>query len=114
VQDKFLEFQQNMFLILLSYDQAIFVFKLIKTNQSRQSIVTFVAFITGISAIGVVKLAFAKPISTQHRRGQATNETRFFVSHKSSEPIQELVELDESFVILLRLVDWHGVQNAEA
>ena len=59
-----------MILILLSYDQAILVFKLIKTNQSRRSIVTFVAFITGISAIGVVKLAFAKPISTQHRRGE--------------------------------------------
>jgi hypothetical protein len=75
---------------------------------SRRSIVVSVEFITVISAIDVAKLAFAKPISTQ-----ATNETRFFVSHKSSEPIRELVELDESFVILFA-VGWHGVQNAEA
>ena len=32
----------------------------------------------------------------------------------SSEPIQELVESDESFVIPLRLVDSQGVRNVEA
>jgi hypothetical protein len=114
VQDKFLEFQQNMILILLSYDQAILVFKLIKTNQSRRSIVVSVDFITGISAIGVVKLAFAKPISTQHRRGKRQMRPAFSSVINRHSRIQELVELDESFVILLRLVDWHGVQNAEA
>ena len=69
MQDNFLEFRQNTTLIILSDDQAILVFQLIKINLSRRNIVTFVAFITGISTIDVAKLAFVKPISTQHWRG---------------------------------------------
>jgi hypothetical protein len=38
-----------MSVILLSYDQAILVFKLMKTDVSRRNIVTFVDFIIGIS-----------------------------------------------------------------
>jgi hypothetical protein len=44
-----------MSVILLSYDQAILVFKLMKTDVSRRNIVTFVDFITGISTIGAAK-----------------------------------------------------------
>jgi hypothetical protein len=44
-----LEFLAKMSVILLSYDQAILVFKLMKTDVSRRNIVAFVDFITGIS-----------------------------------------------------------------
>jgi hypothetical protein len=44
-----------MSVILLSNDQSILVFKLMKTDVSRRNIVTFVDFFTGISAIGAAK-----------------------------------------------------------
>ena len=93
-----------MTLILLSYDQAILVLQLINTNLSRRSIVTFVAFITGISAIDVAKLAFVKPISTQHWRGMRKMGPAYSSVIKSSEPIQELVELDESVAATIGVV----------
>src|ERR1700730_14742075 len=63
-----------------------------KTDVSRRSIVTFVAFITGISAIGVAKLAFVKPISTQHWLKQFNKElwTSSFPSYSTKPNLRNL------------------------